>query len=160
MKRRWICGILAAVLLLSLTACVQQPGVTTVPPSSTGDGVSTPAITVPVGTNAPEGIKIDLNDGWTVGFASSGSFSEVGYYYLSDSFLYFMDTENGTSVILCSKAGCQHDDAEGWEEIFACEAYIQTHIDKFFFYYDGHIYYDKFEKDNPNAIQNFGYVKE
>ncbi len=140
--KKVFCILLAAMLMLSLTACVQQPD------GTTGNGAHT--TTVPVGTGAPEGIKIDLNDGWTVGFASSGSFSDVGYYYLSDSFLYFMDTENGNSVILCSKAGCQHDKAEDWDEIFACEAYVRSTT--VFFYYDGHLYYEKFEKDNPNAI--------
>ncbi len=128
--------------MLSLTACVQQPGVTT------GGGVST--TTVPAGTDVPEGVKADLNDGWTVGFANSGSFSDVGYYYLSDYFLYFMDTENGTSVILCSKAGCQHDKAEDWDEIYACEAFID--MGTVLFYSDGYLYYDKIEQDNPNAI--------
>ena len=144
-----LCILLAVTLLLSLSACVQNPDATTAFPSETGSGTAT---TAPVATNAPEGVKVDLNDGWTVGFVNSGSFSDVGYYYLSDSFLYFMDTENGNSVILCSKAGCKHDNAEDWDEIFACEAYIQTQTATVFFYYDGHIYYDKFEQDNPNAI--------
>ena len=142
-----LCVLLAAMLILSLTACVQNSNATTALPSETGSGTAT---TAPAATNAPEGVKVDLNDGWTVGFASSGSFSEVGYYYLSDSFLYFMDTENGNSVILCSKAGCRHNATEDYEELKACEAYFRpTNV---FFYYDGHLYYDKHDADNPNAI--------
>ena len=127
--KKVFCVLLAAMLILSLAACVKQPDRTT------GNGTST--TTVPAATNAPEGVKVDLNDGWTVGFASSSPFSEVGYYYLSDSFLYFMDTENGISVILCSKAGCKHDKAEDWEEIFACEAYINT--DNSLYFSDGRL---------------------
>ena len=103
-----LCVLLAAMLMLSLTACVRNPDATTVPQS--------PTTTVPPVTSTPEGLKVDLDKNWTIGIASSGPFSEVGYYYFSDYFLSFMDTENGTSVILCSKAGCQHDKAEDWDE--------------------------------------------
>lgn len=139
--------IVAVLLCLSLTACVRNPDATTALPSETDSGIVT---TAPAGTGAPEGMQINLNDGWTIGIASTGPFSEVGYYYLSDYFLYFMDTENGTSVILCSKAGCQHDNAENWKEIFACEAFIDGGT--FLFYSDGYLYYNKIEQDNPNAI--------
>ena len=142
-----LCVLLAAMLMLSLAACVQNPDATTALPSETGSGTAT---TAPAGTNAPEGVKVDLNDGWTIGIASTGPFSEVGYYYLSDYFLYFMDTQNGTSVILCSKAGCQHDKAEDWDEIYACEAFIDGCT--IMFYSDGYLYFDKHERDNPNAI--------
>ena len=142
-----LCVLLVSILILSLTACVRNPDATTALPSETGSGTAT---TAPVVTNAPEGVKVDLNDGWTVGFANSSPFSEVGYYYISDSFLYFMDTENGTSVILCSKAGCRHNATEDYEELKACEAYFRPTT--VFFYYDGHLYYDKHDADNPNAI--------
>ena len=142
-----LCVLLAAMLMLSLTACVQNPYATTALPSETGSGTAT---TAPTATNAPEGVKVDLNDGWTVGFASSGPFSEAGYYYISDYFLYFMDTENGISVILCSKAGCHHNESKDRKEYSACEANV-GHCN-IFFYYDGHLYYDKYDADNPNAV--------
>ena len=135
-----LCVLLAAMLMLSLTACVKQPGGTT----------DKDASTVPAATSAPEGVKVDLNDGWTIGIASTGPFSEVGYYYIDDSFLYFMDTKNGTSVILCSKAGCKHNEYEDLKAQAACEANI-GHCN-IIFYYDGHLYYDKHDRDNPNAI--------
>ena len=137
-----LCVLLAVMLMLSLTACVRNPDATTVPQS--------PTTTVPPVTSTPEGLKVDLDKNWTIGIASSGPFSEVGYYYFSDYFLSFMDTENGTSVILCSKAGCQHDKAEDWDEIYACEAFIDGGT--FLFYSDGYLYYNKIEQDNPNAI--------
>ena len=142
-----LCVLLAAMLMLSLTACVRNPDATTALPSETGSGTAT---TAPAATSAPEGVKVDLNDGWTIGFASSGSFSDVGYYYIHDHFLYFMDTENGTSVILCSKAGCRHNATEDYEELKACEAYFRPTT--VFFYYDEHLYYDKYDADNPNAV--------
>ena len=142
--KKVLCILLAAMLMLSLTACVKQPD------GTTGDGVSTPTTTVPVGTGAPEGVKVDLNDQWVINTDGGHRFSEAGYYYLSDYFLYFMDTENGNSVILCSKAGCQHDKAEDWDEIYACEAFIDGCT--IMFYSDGYLYFDKHERDNPNAI--------
>ena len=135
-----LCVLLVAMLMLSLTACVQQPDWTTGAASTT----------VPAGTGNSVTLDIDLNDQWVINTDGGHRFSEAGYYYLSDSFLYFMDTENGNSVILCSKAGCQHDKAEDWDEIYACEAFINGGA--VFFYSDGYLYYDKIEQDNPNAI--------
>ena len=137
-----LCILLAAMLMLSLAACVKQPD------GTTGNGA--PTTTVPVGTGAPEGVKVDLNDGWTVEFANSSSFSEVGYYYVYDSFLYFMDTENGISVILCSKAGCKHNEYEDLKAQAACEANVG--FCNIFFYHDGYLYYSKYDRDNPNAM--------
>ena len=134
------CILLVSILMLALTACVQQPDWTTGAASTT----------VPAGTGNSVTLDIDLNDQWVINTDGGHRFSEEGYYYLSDYFLYFMDTENGNSVILCSKAGCQHDKAEDWDEIYACEAFINGGA--VLFYSDGYLYYDKIEQDNPNAI--------
>lgn len=130
--------MLAVILMLLLVACVQEPNATTI------------STTVPVGNGTTEGMKIDLNDGWTIGFANCGPLSEDGYYYIDDNFLYFMDIENGNAVILCSKTACKHDKETDEKKLYACEAFFP--VCTILFYSDGYIYYDKYEEENPNAI--------
>ena len=141
MKERCFCGLLAMLLLL-LTACVQNPNATTAPSGSI-------ATTDPIETAAPDtyGYKVVEKPenipttGWIyakdVGVAPFAC-SEEGYFFLIDSsFLCFLDTDSGYSAILCSKAGCKHNKET---KATSCEAYVPGIVD-IMFYQDEMIYY-------------------
>ena len=135
--------LLAAILLLSIAGCVQNPPVTTV---TTGNDVPSSATGT---TTKPAVFDVDLSASWTaadIRFGGRAAFSDVGCYHLPGGKLSFMDTENGISVILCQKAGCDHADT-------TCEAYIPNpHM---IFYSGGHIYYDKLVRSDPYSIHVF-----
>lgn len=61
-----------------------------------------------------------------------GCASEKGYYFMGNSYLYFVDKETMQSTILCGKPECLHQDQN-------CNAYLGniSHIT----YYDGKLYY-------------------
>ena len=148
--------LLALMMVLSVTACRQDPDVTTAPggddsiggdtaPTTSGDSVSA--------TTEPIVLDIDLTQPWraqtkmNLNAQQYGAFSDVGYYYTAGGGrLYFMDTINGISVILCHNAGCKHEDAD-------CEAYIPGCM--IMFYGNGHIYYNKHVPYDRSGIHLF-----
>ena len=111
MKKGWTCGILAVILLLSLTACVQQPDLTTVPPTTNPSG--TMAATDPIATTAPTSgayVTVEKPDrlpaeGWhKTDFVTTEPyvFAEGGCYYVFNSCLCFLDTNSGYTAFFAS----------------------------------------------------------
>ena len=137
MKKRWTCGILAVILLLSLTACVQQPDLTTMPPTTNPSG--TMAATDPIATTAPTSgayVTVEKPDrlpaeGWhKTDFVTTEPyvFAEGGCYYVFNSCLCFLDTNSGYTAFLCSRPTCGHGEAESFKELRECDAYIDSLI--------------------------------
>ena len=129
-------------IMLSLSACVRLPNLTT-------GGVST---TAPIGSNESVNVDIDLTGKWIRPGIETGhfAFSDTGCY-LYNSVLQFMDIENGVSVVLCTKPSCRHAEEENTED---CEAHIRGSL-SIFFYWDEHIYYTEYVQDDPNGIHLF-----
>ena len=75
--------------------------------------------------------------------AKNTAAAENGYYYISNSpvndvnydFIYFYDMKNQTSLPLCSKLNCEHDDEN-------CDAYITDNecVGNCIWYYKGRLY--------------------
>lgn len=140
--------LLVLVMALSATACGQHPVVTT----PTGEDSSTGGNSVDA-TTKPIVLDIDLTQPWraqtkmNLNTVQYGAFSDVGYYYTAGGGrLYFMDTTNGISVLLCHNAGCKHEDAD-------CEAYIPGCM--IMFCGSGHIYYNKHVPYDRSGIHLF-----
>lgn len=142
---RKLCSITALLLILclALAGCNEDPMHT--------------ADTNP--TNNTSGIRNTSGSAGTLAYADwrwaynqNGAFSEYGYYYLKNGFLYFLDTGNGTSVCLCSKVGCLHDEEPDPFIRELCEARIyglKTPV----FYWDDHLYYIELDGYGPQLYR-------
>ena len=149
-RKRIVTFLMAAALLLALAGCKKDPQ-PTLSPETGAPSVTT----VPNGTTAPTGpitVDIDMSAPWqtqkkgNTNHPNEGTFSEAGYYYTVGNYLFFMDTANGISVILCHKAGCSHDERD-------CEAYLPNCM--VLFYCNGHLYYNKLVPGDPGGIHLF-----
>ena len=148
--------LLVVLLLVSLAGCgdtpqpsqpltTESPGGTTAPGGTDSDPV------VPTTDEVRPGVlDVDLTEPWVkpdLEDAYCAAFSDVGYYYKQNGFfLSFMDTENGISVILCQKVGCEHKKED-------CEAYLP--MSYVMFYTDGYIYYNKLVPYDASGVHLF-----
>lgn len=101
------------------------------------------------------GEKINSDDGsaWRQVEKHESVFSGEGYYYLMHSVLCFLDTKNGTNVVLCSKPGCKHC----WtEEVVDKQGnpHLQTIIDANCDGYIGSSFYMDFGNDRLYFIES------
>ena len=125
-RKRLLALLLIPAILLALSACGKESR-PTVPSDATKapEESSTPAD----GSDPTQPIvpDIDLAGQWVKPNAEQGThfaFRDEGFYYIS-GVLRFMDTANGTSVPLCYRAGCKHDDEDceagiGYPNVFFC----------------------------------------
>lgn len=143
--RRVFSLLLAAVMLLGLCACHVDDNTTTAP-SNTNANTNT---TAPSGTTAPP-VDVDITlktDGWVNMENFDGqksAFAFGGYYHcyeMSSQYLAFTDTNNGITVILCSKPGCKHDQEETQNSRQQCDAYLGSAVFLLYAYGDK-IYYN------------------
>jgi len=86
-----------------------------------------------------QGTVIRDNRSWknVWNYRSQSALSDVGYYYFAGSSIWFADLQSGTTVPLCSKAGCSHSG-------IGCDGYIG--MANRIFFYDNSLY--SFEKGN------------
>lgn len=141
--RRFFSFLLVACLLLSLCACHVDDNTTTAP-SNTNTNT-----TAPSGTTAPP-VDVDITvktDGW-INIEPSGSMASCiafgGYYHcveMDRQFLAFTDINNGTTVVLCSKAGCKHHQETSQAKKEKCDAYLGSAVFLMYTYGDK-IYYN------------------
>ena len=145
--KKIFCLLIAVLVMLVLSGCREVP-----PPATTGTTGGSPDPSVSTTHSVyPGEMNIDLTAAWTtadVPNAACAAFSDVGYYYMENGRLHFMDTASGISVVLCQKVGCAHqqDDKD-------CEARLSG--TRMMFYSDGHIYYDNLVREEPNSIYVF-----
>ena len=66
---------------------------------------------------------------------NSGCFSNTGYYYAKNGFLYYADGTTGNSVCLCSKVACPHTDDK------TCDAAIAVLSYNSMFFWNEGLYY-------------------
>lgn len=59
--------------------------------------------------------------------------AENGYYFMAENYLYYMDFDMETPVLLCSKVNCTHDGEE-------CNAYLYQESISQIIYYEGAVY--------------------
>lgn len=76
------------------------------------------------------------NEGWTSADAYKGAFSDTGYYYLAEGFLYYADFATGINISLCPRVGCKHNDE------LICEGWIGSAEEQMFCYGDKLYYLD------------------
>ena len=146
-RKRLLALLLIPAILLALSACGKESR-PTVPSDATKAPEESSAPADGSDPTQPIVPDIDLAGQWVKPNAEQGThfaFRDEGFYYIS-GVLRFMDTANGTSVPLCYKAGCKHDDED-------CEAGIG--YPNVFFCWDGHIYFDKRIREDPNGIHLF-----
>lgn len=151
-RKRLLALLLIPAILLALSACGKESR-PTVPSDTTTAPVESPDPSDGSNPTQPIVLDIDLTQPWraqtkmNLNTVQYGAFSDVGYYYTAGGGrLYFMDTTNGISVILCHNAGCKHEDAD-------CEAYIPGCM--IMFYGNGHIYYNKHVPYDRSGIHLF-----
>ena len=65
-------------------------------------------------------------DKWVGPDSYDGVQSKTGYFYSREGFLYYTDFATGTSVCLCSRAGCLHNDED------LCDSWIGSGAEMFF----------------------------
>ncbi len=140
--------LLIPAILLALSACGAESHPTV--PSDPTVPATTESAAPTDGSDPTQPIvpDIDLAGPWVKQNAEQGAhfaFRDEGFYYVS-GVLRFMDTANGASVPLCYRAGCKHADED-------CEADIG--YPNVFFCWDGHVYFDKWIREDPNGIQIF-----
>jgi hypothetical protein len=78
-------------------------------------------------------------------FGASGGIAETqeGYYFLSspgNRFLYFYDKKNNTSVQVCAKPNCLHDNEPDSMKIASCNAFLGVSVSNLI-YYNKSLYY-------------------
>lgn len=84
------------------------------------------------------GEKTVASGDWVPAVQQKGCFSDTGYYFLSsEGLLHYADLSSGTTVNLCPKVGCHHDDAD------TCEGHIGGSGDHMIFWQDGLYYIDQ-----------------
>lgn len=83
----------------------------------------------------------DEGDPWVGYQKTDGVFGDQGYYYQSDSCLYFMDPKQGANICLCSKISCPHNTTGDDVAIINCEAYIPSLSYYPYFFWNGGLYY-------------------
>lgn len=54
--------------------------------------------------------------------------SEDGYYVSMGCFLYYMDKQTKTPVILCNKPNCRHENETDPEKVYNCNAYVHSQL--------------------------------
>ncbi len=67
-------------------------------------------------------------------YSTFGALSEQGYYYPQNSVLHYADLATGQSVVLCSLAGCLHEDEQ-------CDACIGLGRSNTMFFSNGYLYF-------------------
>ena len=76
-----------------------------------------------------------ISGDWVPAVLQDGCFSDTGYYFLSaEGLLHYTDLSSGTTVNLCPKVGCNHEDSE------TCEGYLDPKGNTMYFWNDG-LYY-------------------
>ena len=76
-----------------------------------------------------------ISGDWVPAAQQKGCFSDTGYYFLSaEGLLHYTDLSSGTTVSLCPKVGCSHEDPE------TCEGHIGGSGRNMYFWNDG-LYY-------------------
>lgn len=142
---RKLCSITALLLILCLVlAGCNEDSIHTADTSPTNNTSSIRNTSGSAGTLAYAD--------WRWAYNQNGAFSEYGYYYLKNGFLYFLDTGNGISVCLCSKPGCLHDEEPDPFIRELCEARIyglKTPV----FYWDDHLYYIELDGYGPQLYR-------
>ncbi len=80
--------------------------------------------------------KVDDHSDWqnVTTYNTLGALSEQGYYYPQNSVLHYADLATGQSVVLCSLAGCLHEDEQ-------CDAYIGLGRSNTMFFSNGYLYF-------------------
>jgi len=73
---------------------------------------------------------------WSSNRSHSIAAAEDGYYYITSSYMMYLDADSLESIPLCGKADCAHDTIE-------CNAYIgdEIYVLENIYYYDGYVYY-------------------
>lgn len=83
------------------------------------------------------GEKPAASGDWVPAVQQKGCFSDTGYYFLSsEGLLHYTDLATGTTVSLCPKVGCNHEDPE------TCEGHISGSGRNMFFWNDGLYYFE------------------
>ena len=81
--------------------------------------------------------KPAISSDWVPAVQQKGCFSDTGYYFLSsEGLLHYTDLSSGTTVSLCPKVGCHHEDSE------ICDGRIGGGGKNMFFWSDGLYYLD------------------
>lgn len=119
-------------------------------------GCSSKSSTTIINANTDQGSKSYIeNEDFQYYLDSFSSFikAEKGYYFITDSKLFFLDTKSKQAYPVCNKINCAHDDSN-------CMAYLSPL--SFFHgmnvtYYDNAIYLLGYEKDGETLIHNYMY---
>lgn len=82
---------------------------------------------------------------WFSADAYKGAFSDTGYFYLAEGYLYYADFAAGVNISLCPKVGCKHNNdltCEGW--VGSAEEQMFCYGDKLYYLvydmYGTHLY--------------------
>lgn len=135
MLKKVIAMILAAVMMLSLSACGNDKSAKLLSVSTGDSGV--------LGTD----FQKDMNQSTSTKIDAICATVD-GYYFEYDCMVYFVDKETGQSTVLCGKPDCDHTCSEGNT---SCNAFTNT---DFLTYYNGKIYYN----NSDCVLENGSYV--
>lgn len=73
---------------------------------------------------------------WFSADAYKGAFSDTGYFYLAEGYLYYADFAAGVNISLCPKVGCKHNNE------LTCEGWVGSAEEQMFCYGDKLYYLD------------------
>ena len=134
--KRILCCLLAAFMLMTLSACVGRPQggePTAAPTQSAQHATAEPAATEdPYPTQDPARAAFDPETDCDNRFApfivSSMAETEDAYYlmYTLTEFLHYYDKATGDSGVLCPRPECMHDDGPTREDLKKCSGRIDS----------------------------------
>ena len=89
--------------------------------------------------------NVEESDEWVgTRLFNTGAISDDGYYYLDGmNLLHYVDFRTGTSVCLCSKAGCPHETATYGFEVADCDALLEWDQFGTMFTWEDGLFYSK-----------------
>jgi len=119
--------------------------------------------------NRKSDVRVDLNNitiskqdkdpqpYWSTNGSHNIAAAEDGYYYITSSYMMYLDADSLESIPLCGKADCAHNTIE-------CNAYIgdEIYVLDNIYYYDGYVYYMPIENGiaTLTRIDKSGAVRE
>lgn len=78
--------------------------------------------------------------------------TDIGYYFINNSYLYYFDNESQETMLVCSKANCKHND-DNCTAYFSVFNYYPIQLS----YYDNALYLLGWESEGANIHHNYIY---
>lgn len=78
--------------------------------------------------------------------------TDIGYYFINNSYLYYFDNESQETMLVCSKANCKHND-DNCTAYFSLFNYYPIQLS----YYDNALYLLGWESEGANIHHNYIY---